>query len=147
MSVRILEDIDQIIRQVLPLSEYSEGCRLISAAAAYGLREYGIHAESELVALWKSSANCWIPHYIVVADRKILDFKRRLFGKFINGEVTQVGADITASTQHDGWYPDGRRYKRHPTATLFTGKYLYDFMTFFSSKDPEIGRCEPALTK
>ena len=127
----VFEEIDVHIRGTIPFLEYQRGCHLISIAAVRMLKKRDISAEIRLVGCWKPSMSCWIPHYIVVTkDGQTLDFKRRLFGKYVAGELVQAAPDIKPEVQLDGFYPTGKKYDMKPTLKLFEAHYRREYIKF-----------------
>ncbi len=93
---QLLFDIDSTIRERLDLEVYGRGCHIISTIATKILEKNGHTAESRLVALYKPSMDTWIPHYVVVSEHGILDFKRRVF---VKPDMSLACPDIVETTQ------------------------------------------------
>ena len=143
---------DAHIRQAIPFLEYQRGCHLISIAAVEMLKKRGISAEIRMVGCWKPSMSCWVPHYIVVTEEgHTLDFKRRLFGKYVAGELVQAAPDIKPEIQLDGFYPTGKKYNMKPSLTLFEGRYRRDYLEFLQAAraGPQglLGECREVVQK
>jgi hypothetical protein len=130
---QLLFDIHSTIRREMPLELYGRGCHIISTIGARILQKHGRTAEARLVALYKPSMNTWTPHYVVVADGEVIDFKRRVF---VKSDMTLACPDIMPTEQDDGYYPDGRVYTMDPKpATFKMMRYKNEFFKFRKNMD------------
>ena len=145
------EELARSIRRNMNDFTYTRGCMFISIVASRALERAGIAAVPELVAMWKAATQEWIPPFVVIRDGELVDFKHRTFGvpytteKTVEAgtEVTRhikfTSADIVSSPQEEGWFPEGRVYKRDVQLSDFSSsrakKTYLQFLTTNTSEE------------
>ena len=120
----LYESIDEVIKTSMPSIVYVQGCLFISLVAADALKKRGItDAVPTLVGLWRARSEEWIPHYVLIRDGEVLDFKHRSWGRFekkivtVDGRLAEikrvhfVRPDVVATAQELGWFPNDALYK------------------------------------
>ena len=123
----LLETIEAHLKQSIPFKVYARGCHLISEAATRILTRMGYDASSNLIA-FQDARGEWVPHYVVMWGSALLDFKQRVFGNFVLGELR---APIRPAMQlGGGFYCDDRVYKLEVSARDFLGQRKKNFLEF-----------------